>query len=458
MYHISAVDEQFFAASRYERAPYLNWLIRFSTSIFGRNYYIYKLIPCVFGFISVSIYLYLIYHLAEHVYSLICFTFLMCAHSLLIVNHMYIRMYVCDEVVIAVLALILYKLAHISSIVIRVFLHFIYFTIALMLYLFQPTEQSSLAVLGTGILAWMLNYLSIRLIPYLKKRKFLIPGLVLCSICLVSITICFILIRAGIAPCPHFLSKLIINKHGTGLLQPVFIGYFLTKGIFLTIGMIGFGYLLLTREISDNLPGIYLLGFVPFLAYLMLYFDQRLFRSFTAFLPIMIFSMILWLDHFSVSGRSIGWMIMITVLTALFSYPRITMHIKEFYTLPYVVGEVFFDDYGGLIAQASQEISNGRKCFCIWVNEHAKAAFGELNWDRAMCLEDDINNSYGYTEQEFFELLDYFETINDPYILVVGADCARKIDSWITPEFMDTLRNDYLYIEYQQDAYLFYIN
>lgn len=458
VYHISACDENFFAVSRYNRAPYLNVLIRFLTSVFGRNYYIYKLIPYVLGLISVAAFLYLIYHLTEHAYSMVCFIFLMCTHSLLIVNHMYIRMYVWDEAVIAVLALLLYKLANVSSVRVRLLLHFLYFMASFALWLFQPAEQSSLAVLGTGILAWALNYIGIRIIPWLKKKSYMIPCLIACGIAMLAVMACVVAIRSGRIPCPHFLSKIIINQHAEGISQPVFIGYFLTKGIFLTIGMIGFGHMLITKELKNNLLGIWLLGLIPFLAYTIIYFDQRLFHSFTSFLPVIILMTLLWLDHFNVSKKSVGGMVAITVLTALFSYPRATMHIKEFYTTPYVVGEVFFDDYGSLITQALQETRNGRKCFCIWVNEHAKAAFFEPEWEEVICLEDDMNNRYEYTEQEFLQLLEYFKGVDEPYILIIGADCARKIDYWITTEFMDTLRDEYPYTEYPQDAYLFYIN
>ncbi|MBD5505026.1 MAG: hypothetical protein HDR09_15175 [Lachnospiraceae bacterium] len=458
IYHISAADADFFGVTNYRRAPYLNLMIRGLTSVFGRNPYVYKLVPYVLGLISFSVFLYMIYHLAKHTYSIVCFALLMCTHSLLIINHMYIRMYVCDEAVIAVLALILYRLAHVSSRGLRIVLYLLYFAVASVLWFFQPTEKSSLAVLATGIAALVLNCAGSRIIPYLRERKRLMPALIVCGITLIAVMAGVVGIRLDMIPCPGFLSKIVVNRHGSGISQPVFIGYFLTKGIFLTIGLIGFGHLLLTKELRDNLLGIYLLGLIPFLAYTVIYFDQRLFRAFAAFLPVLIFVTVLWLDHFSVSRRSVGGIIGVTVLTALFSYPRITMHIKEFYTLPYSVGEVFFDDYGGLLAQASKEISNGRKCFCIWVNEHAEAAFRDLKWDEDICLEDDVNNRYEYTEQDFQELLDYFETVQEPYVLVVGADSARKIDAWITTEFMNTLRAEYSYVEYPQDAYLFYIN
>ncbi|MDE7131856.1 MAG: hypothetical protein K2O65_08670 [Lachnospiraceae bacterium] len=458
IYHISAADADFFSATNYKRAPYLNLMIRGLTSVFGRNYYVYKLIPYVLGLISFSVFLYMIYHLAEHTYSIVCFALLMCTHSLLILNHMYIRMYVCDEAVIAVLALILYRLAHVSLRGPRIVLYFLYFAVASVLWLFQPTEKSSIAVLATGIAALVLNYVGIRIISYLRERNRLIPALIVCGIVLIAAMAGIVSIRLGLIPRPDFFTKIVVNRHASGISQPVFIGYFLTKGIFLSIGLIGFGRLLLTKELRDNLLGIYLLGLIPFLAYTVIYFDQRLFRAFTSFLPVLIFVTVLWLDHFSVSRRAVGRIIGVTVLTALFSYPRITMHIKEFYTLPYSVGEVAFDDYGGLVAQASEEISNGRKCFCIWVNTHAEAAFRDLQWDEDICLEDDLNNRYEYTEQDFQELLDYFETLQEPYVLVIGADSARKIDYWITTEFMNTLRAEYSYVEYPQDAYLFYIN
>lgn len=458
MYHVSAADADFFAATNYKRAPYLNLMIRGLTVVFGRNHYVYKLIPYGLGLISFSCFLYLVYRLTEHTYSIACFALIMCTHSLLILNHMYIRMYVCDEAVIAVLALILFLIAQVSSRSIRIVLYFLYFAAASVLWLFQPAESSSFAVLATGIAAFIINYAGVRIIPYLRERKRLIPTLIVCGIILIVVMAGVVAIRLSLIPCPGFLSKIVVNRHGAGISQPVFIGYFLTKGIFLTIGMIGFGRLLLTKEIKNNLLGIYLLGLLPLIAYCVLYFDQRLFRVFAAFLPVLIFVTVLWLDQFPAAKKNIVRIVGVAALTSLFSYPRITMHVIEFYKLPYSVGEHSFDNYGGLLAQASQEIQNGRKCFCIWANKHVEAAFADFAWDADLCIDDDLNNRNAYTEEDFQEILDYFKTTQEPYVLVVGANSARKIDYWITPDFMNTLRAEYSYVEYPQDAYLFYIN
>ena len=458
LYHISAGNSDFFVISRYERAPYLNLTIHFLSSVFGRSYYVYKSVPFVLGLISMGIFLYLLNKMAQHTYSIVCFSFIMCSHSLLILNHMYIRMYICDEAMIAILALILYKLAHVNSILLRITLHIVYFITSVFLYLFQPSESSALAVLGVGIMAWVLNYIGIKLIPYLKKKGWLPIAFILCGILFIATLLYIIAIRTGTVPCPGFLSRAMVYHYTIDIVEPVFTGYFLTKGIFLTIGLIGFGYVLVKKDLQNNLLGIYLLGLLPFLAYNLLYFDQRLFRAFASYLPVIIFVTILWLDQFPATLKNIYRLVGVTVLTALFSYPRATMHIKEFYTTPYSVGEIELDDHGSLVSQAMQEVSNGRKCICIWVSDHTKAIFDELSWEAAFCLEDDLNHVYEYTEQDTADFLNYLDSLTEPYILVVGPDCARKIDGRITPEFMDTLRERYSYHEYIQDSYLFYIN
>lgn len=457
LYHISAGNSDFYAISRYSRAPYLNLAIHFLSSVFGRSYYVYKSIPFVLSLISVGIFLYLLSQIAQHTYSIICFAFLMCTHSLLILNHMYTRMYVCDETVIAILALILYKLSHISSSMLRIILHILYFATSVFLYLFQPNESSALAVFEVGVMAWMLNYVGIILIPYLKKKRCLSMVLISCSILIIAALLYIIAIRTGTVSCPGFLSKAMVYHYTIEIVEPVFTGYFLTKGIFLTIGLIGFGYVLLKKELQNNLLGIYLLGLLPFIAYNILYFDQRLFRTFAPYFPVIIFVTILWLDQFPVERKSICRLAGITVLTALFSYPRVTMHIKEFYTTPYSVGEIEFDDYGSLVSQASLETANGRKCLCIWVNEPAEAIFDDLIWESSFWLEDELNKVVEYTEQDFKDFLDYYETLQEPYILVVGPDCARKLSGRV-PEFMETLCERYPYTQYIQDSYLFYIN
>lgn len=458
LYHVSAGNSEFFATSRYTRAPYLNLAIHFLSSVFGKNYYVYKSVPFILSLISMGIFLYLLNQIALHTYSIICFACLMCTHSLLIVNHMFVRMYICDEAVIAILALILYQLTHVGSALLRIALHILYFVSAFFLYLFYHYESSALAVLGVGVMAWILNYIGIILVPYLKKKRCVPIALISCAFLIISMLLYIIAIRTGTVSCPGFLSRAMVYHYTIDIVEPVFTGYFLTKGIFLTIGLIGFGYVLLKKDLKHNLLGIYLLGLLPFLAYNILYFDQRLFRAFASFLPVIIFITILWLDQFPVTKKSIYRLAGVTVLTALFSYPRATMHIKEFYTLPYSVGEITFDDYGSLVNQAAHEISNGKKCISIWVNDHAEAAFNDLDCEVSYCLEDDLNNQYAYTEQDLLDFLTYLDNLTEPYILVVAPDCARKISARITPQFMNTLCEQYSYTEYLQDSYLFYIN
>ena len=468
MYHISSSDAYFHSISEYDRAPYLNWIVRFLTSIFGRHYYTYKMIPFVLSLVSIGSLLYLASKLFQHTYNVILFTLLCAGHCVLIYNHLYVRMYVWDEAIIALLAIIIYKLSHVTSLYKRIGLHILYFGISAILYIIQPSEQSSISVLFVGIAAWCLNYLGQHLIPFLKSRRLLIPVLCLFILILLGAECILLLLRADNPPIPSFLSKVVdafrrVTKFDTiGIGMPNFTLYFICQNLLLSIGLFGYGYSLLKDKFEkNNMIGIYSLALLPFLAYNMLYFDNGLFRSFVSFMPILILITILWLDHFT-DTRLYRYVSLIAVLiTIFFSNPGLKQNpIKNmitFFQNPYIYNETYFNEYEALINQACEDIKNGRKCIGIFSGMHQQAAF-ELNAEYSIALEDSVNVPVGYTAEDLELLLTYLSETNEQYVLLIGTHATWRVDGLI-PGTMEYLRETYPYKRYgYQDAFLFYIN
>lgn len=456
MYHISSSDQYFHTISEYHRAPYLNWAIYFLTILFGRNYYTYKLIPFILSLISIGILLYLLSKLARHSYSIILFLLLVSTHCLLVFNHLYIRMYICDEAVISILALLLYKLALADSVRKRILLNILYIMVASFLFLFHPSEQSSISVLAVGIAAWIASYIGPFLLSLLQKKGKLLFSFLLSSFLLIGLEIIIVLIRTGEVVIPGGLRRITLlptSPPGT----PVFTLYFLTQNILLTLGLIGLGYFIV-KNIKINretIIGIYALGFVPFLAYNMLFFDCGPFRSFNSYLPILIFISILWIDSLPQSILYRSFATVAVIATVIFSSPD--RKFISFYESPYIFQETYFNNYGGLIDQAKQEINNGRKCISIWANEHQQAAF-ELNCEYSIAIENSANCSNGYSADDLQNLLTYIAETDQQYALIIGIHTNWRLDT-ICPGFMEYLYQRYPYIKYgQEDAFIFYIN
>lgn len=468
MYHISSSDAYFHSVSEYKRAPYLNWTVRFLSSIFGRHYYTYKLIPFVLSLISIGSLLYLASRLFQQAYNVILFTLLCAGHCVLIYNHLYIRMYVWDEAVISLLAVLMYKLSQTDSSYKKIVLHILYFGLSAILFMIQPKEQSSISVLLVGVAAWFLNYLGHRLIPFLKNKKFLILSLCLFLFLIFGAECILLLLRAENPPIPSFLVNLtnsfrrITNFKAVSIGTPAFTLYFVRQNLLLLIGLIGYGYLLLKdRFKNNNMIGIYALAFLPFLAYNMLYFDTGSFRSYVAFLPILFFIAVLWLDSFK-NTKLYKCISMIAILvTILFSNPRVEENpfksIAAFSKYPYIKHETYFNEYGAIFKQARQDIENGRKCISIFPSAHQQAAF-ELDTEYSIALEDSVNVAYEYTSEDLERLLSYLAETKDQYVLMIGTHACWRIDG-LLPGTMESLRELYPYIRYGQDeAYLFYIN
>ena len=136
--------------------------------------------------------------------------------------------------------------------------------------------------------------------------------------------------------------------------------------------------------------------------------------------------------------------------------PQAETDLIEYIRAPYIWNETNFNDYGGLIMETRKAMDEGRKCICIWSNEHEKAAFA-MDAEYTIALADSVNVLNGYTKEDFYALLNYLQNTEEPYVLMIGTHCDWKLDD-ISEDFLDILFSEYPYSEYERRAYLFYIN
>lgn len=509
-YHISSSNPAFHEASLYDRAPYLNETIRLLTSLFGRSYYTYKLIPFVMSLISMAVILYILKQLTPHSFPALLATLLMGGHSILLFNHLYIRMYVWDEGTIAILAFLLYRFSRTRSVWLRLITHLLYFIVASFMVLFQPREQSSLSVLAVGIAAWIMYMIGYPLLTVLKKKGFLDRILIVIGIFIVIIEAYILCIRSRILPIPHIFPSNISSllKPLTAESSPDFTLYFLTWGILFTIGLLGYGYLLLKRETKKEILGIYTLAFLPFLTYNMLFFDAGPFRSYVSFLPMVVLFTVLWLDEFSSRKHYYLAAGIAVIATVLFSYrftgnfngilrffitPNILVYlvlfigllwpgrfsvrrlcymvigflsaaiiwnldIAGYYRVPYIYNETNLSNYGGMVDDAIAAVESGRKCISFWHGDHFVATFEpDLKSAYVFSYAASDNQLYEYTEDDLLALLDYFETTDESYVLLLCPHC-NWLFGLMTPEILDMILEKYPYDRYEFDGFLVYIN
>lgn len=367
-------------------------------------------------------------------------------------------MYIWDEAIIALLAVVLYHISHTKLFYKHLLLIVFYIFLCFFLYAFHPTEESSLAILATGLAALLLNYILKYFLPFLKENHLLFFSILLFLFILILIELLIIALRKELIPIPTFLSSFLKDNiiYVGNLDSPDFTLYYLKQGILFPIALIAYGYIILNSNYENNIIGIYLLGFIPFLFFNMLFFDEKFSRVFASYLPILVLIICLWFDHFPEKPLFQILMGFAVIITALASYRN---GIAEFYNVPYIQAETELNDYGSMVSLAKKEIKNGRKCICIWANTHNEASFN-LATELSIPLQDSRNHPYNYSKEYFSDILDFLETTNEPYILITATHTDWKIDA-INPDFLPTLFEKYPYICFEPiraNAFMFFIN
>lgn len=455
-YHLSSSNPEFYYTSKYAYAPYLNFIIHILSSVFGKSYYVFKFIPFSLSVISAGMLLYVIYRLAEHIQSIVMFMFIMCFHSIIIFNHMYIRSYVFDELVFSVLIFLFYQMSQTKCLRVRAVIIVLYVIVALSLAWLCPADLTDKAIAVFGVLALILNSILDKIIPRLRGKRYI--RWIICVFFLLAIGVEGLIIAYRSGKVAISLPEEIANMffpYGYSN-YPWFTQNFYMGGIGLTIGIILYGYYIICKkeDYSDNVIGIYCLAMLPFIVYNMVYYDCFPMRVYASYLPALVLAAVLGLDRLP-ARNPYRFLILCLALLAVVK-AQAGVGIIQFFREPYIYKETNFNNYGEQIKDAEEAVKNGRICIAIWSNEHQKAAF-ELPAEYVIAMEDSTNVPNGYTEEDLNILLEYLLQTDEPHVLLVGTHCYWRLDA-LSENFLATLGSLYPYRIYEKDAYLFYIN
>lgn len=456
-YHISSSNNEFYETSLYYGADYIGDIIHWLSGCIGKSYYVYKSIPFLLSGISIGALLYVLYHVTAHTYSVLIFTFVVSFHGVIIFNHLYIREYIWDEAVYSSLVFLLYRMQCEKQQIKRIGLGIIYIVLAFALAVIQSWYTIPLGLMLFALSAFALNAV---LKIYFQKLKnmYYIRMVVWTGLgSLVILMTVLIANRVGVISLPvlESLNK-ISNVYGDYWGYPYFTRNFYCGGIGLVIGAIIYGYYMVKRadNYSDNRIGIYCLGIIPVIVLNVLYFDCCPMRVYASYLPTFVLAAVLGFDLMSTRIFYKCLILLFSVFAVL--KPEAEIDIKEYIRAPYLWNETNFNNYGGLIEETQTAINNGRKCICIWSDEHEAAAF-PLDAEYTIALNNSINLSNGYTEDDLSELLRYLQKVEEPYTVMIGTHSDWKLNE-IKEDFLTELLDLYPYREYERRAYLFYIN
>jgi len=427
-YHLFASNDFFKSISSYDRAPYINETIAWLTHMFGKSYYIYKLIPYIVSVISIGIMLYVLYHYIAHNYSMLLFTIMVSFHTVVLFNHIYIRMYVFDELMVSILVLIFFLLSKTNSKLKKAILSVIYITASVLLFLFCTWEGSSKVLIIIAAGAYVGNGLGKFLINYcVNRNKQLI--LLIAFMSLLTVLMAFIIgYKAGLIKLSFAIPMVDMGVGYPWLFRHFYHG---NIALLLALAIVGVRLIYNRYSIDSNIVGIYLLAFLSFVIYILVYFDAFFLRVFASYMVVMIFVAVFWADSLETSRINAGIIVLLFGYNLLHSQSDIDF--KEYIEAPYIQWESGLNNYDGLIDRTTGLIDEGRMCICIWNSYNDAALYSELYdiADENYCLVDDCNMNTGEVTVEILDdILDRMSTTSKKYVIMI----APHVDSLLEDE------------------------
>lgn len=452
LYHISSSNLAFDAVSEYNRAPQINFAIKILTTLLGKSYYVFKLLPLFLSCIAVFIILYLTWKMTENKFLIVVAAALMGLNRLLVCYHMMIRFYVWNEVMVALLALLLYEVSVARKTWTKYLLHICYFFVMSITYFIHKNEESYLSILMVGAMAWGANCIVPYFLKYIRRKEAVGKFVILFLTTIGAMECCVLAMKVGILDIPSKLERFMLGVKAPDLF---YIPHYFTKqGLIFTIALLVYGKTVLKEEIKREIIGIYILAFVPFLAYNIFFSDKYIIRGMGFYFPMMILVVVLWFNTWERTKGRFILMIGMVAIGIWLSYSDIG--VQAFYDCPDIPGEYNIDNYEGLISKAQKEIANGRKCIAVWENDHQQACF-DLNTEYSFTINDSINNPHNISEDEVIDLYVFLMETDEPYMLLVGPHTDFRIDK-IMPGFMHGMKAKYPYDEFTHYEFLIYIN
>lgn len=462
-YHIFAANDYYNSISSYNRAPYINMLISALSKMFGRNYYVYKSIPYILSLISIGLLLYVLYHYVNRNICIILFTVLVALHSSIFFINIYIRMYIFDEALVAVAAFLLLRMSMTESKVRKAKYIAVYALAAFVLMFFQPKEQSSWLLAIICMMALCGNLIGGYIIEWADKNKKQLIVIIALAVVVLGIACLFVAVKNGIMKLPFYVFHIEQKNDYPWLLRHVLKG-----NLLICLGMLHMGIRLVYNryERKSNLLGIYLLGLIPLLLFLIVYYDNFILRVLSIYLPVMVMLTAIWIDSIKpriVSGVLIGGLYLFNIYKS-----QADLDIKSYLRSPYIQWEAGMNDYGSMVEDTKAAVLDGRKCICFWKSRNDMSMFDDVTSiaDTNLCLEDDNNKLLGDIDaQVMHDLLDKFEQTDDRYVVMIAPIVESRIANEdfpevYCPEFLDTLKSRYEYKQYTSQSFcgVFYVN
>jgi hypothetical protein len=461
-YDAYAIDEFYSLGSAnlditttYQYAPYINATIRVISSLFGSNYYLFKLLPMSMGFVSYCCAMYLVDKISHKTSTVVIVSLAITFNAILLCSHMYIRHYVFAEAAYMLSMVFLYKYASEGSNKILKYIYLVLFALPNCLYNHYTADSS-------GEVLW---YLTIAMFVIIALQRYW--NKILYSKLFWGITV----IVLGIVEFFTILmKKQMIDYTSNSRLEKIYtvISFYQTDS-FVYIQFLAFAYLAVVISIVAVIVKQFKSGFkdkgivfltvyttIPIMAYIMFMFNNNMLRCYVSYMIAGYIILAYFLDSIEKKSYKIVLAVVLVVNT-IFSYYPFPKGLIEFWSEPMLCKEIYYIDYKEWLEEGRAAADNGYTIVPMMTLLGEEYYF-DFDTTESLTMLDEQNQRIR-TDDEIVSEFERLMDSGDKYVVMIdtlGRDALIRVGLY------DTMKEKYSYTLYYDKWYddgisIFYI-
>lgn len=441
-YHIATLNPDY--STSYNRADYINNMVKAVCFLFGEQDFTVKLIPLILGTISFLSALYLMYHLYENPYWILTISCILTILPLIANNHFYIRMYVFLEALVMVDCVLFYLADHTKNRIDRIAYLFLAELLAFA-YFRNTSDFSAKAVLLLVSCAVLYDLGRDVMLKLFKGHQWLKFVAVISGLCMCISAGYIVAYKQQWIKGSFFENEKIADILGMNLLtfyysdSPVFLKYMYIKLFFVLIPFVFSAIYVWKKNIQDK-KTLFVMTALPLLGYSIVLFNNNLMRTYVAFLPILCVLSLVFFDRFRLSRTQHLTIIMLVIILSAGTQ-------KNFWENPSIKGETSSEGLGYAVELARTYEKEGYELVPMMAYETQSAYFDMLNADISLNLENirqikenrDENGKQRGNDAIFpiiQEQLKYILDSSEKRVLVMNST-AKYIFQGLEKEYLD---------------------
>lgn len=449
-YSLGSADLEF--DTIYDRSVYMNGLVRLFSSLFGRSYYVFRMIPELIGAVSYGCALYLMSKLCKKNSSILIGSLAVTFNALILFNHIYVRHYAVQELVYMIGLFFVYK--YVKSTNKLKIAYLLIFVVIAKKYRIYTGDESGMALYAISLIMCIMAVLSKWLPKILYNKYIWIVAIIGWSILEEFV----ILLKKQMI---HYSQDSILEwiHYVLSFYQTDMFTYFLFLlfvDLVVVIAIVTTFFRLVKVKFEDK-QDLFLLVYIclPIIAYFSFFFNNNLLRTFIPYMTAGIVLLAYFLD--GIAGKKKIGLGVLVALNTIFSFYPFPQGLVEFWSDPRVGEEIYSRDYQTWLDEARAAEQEGYEIIPMLTLTHEEHYF-DIDAEISLTILDEDNNLI-HEDDELESMLSQLMESGEKYVLIVdplGKDALVRIGiyDYLKETYKHSLYDDRLY---EEGLSIFYI-